>query len=111
VFGGRLAAASMFPPVGEGDVLDVYVRASEVEALLADWGAIANRVDPNVFVHVVDDEVWPFATAQSLVSQWVAWLDLADRDDRGLDVFEQWLATTGVMTPHDSDSSQAVGSR
>jgi excisionase family DNA binding protein len=91
VFGGRAAAADICSAVGDSTTFDLYVSRFAEDAVLQRLGAFPNRVDPNVFMHVVNDDVWPYAAGEPFTSEWVAWLDLADRDDRGLAVFEQFL--------------------
>jgi excisionase family DNA binding protein len=82
VLGGRDAAAAAGAPVDAGVVHDVYVRRSEAAALLARAGAERTLEGANVHVHVVDDEAWPFEEDCRTAGPWVAWLDLADREDR-----------------------------
>jgi excisionase family DNA binding protein len=85
VVGGRDAAAAAGAPVDTDGVHDVYVRRSEVAELLARAGAERTLEGANVHVHVVDDEVWLFEDGCRTTGPWVAWLDLADREDRAAD--------------------------
>jgi len=85
VLGGLDAAAAAGAPVDVETVHDVYLRASQAPGLLEAVGARPTVDGANVYVHVVDDEVWPFAEGHRTAGPWVAWLDLADREDRAAD--------------------------
>lgn len=80
VLGGRDAVGETVP-VDRVDV-DLYVRSDLTEGLLDSVTARRTSANANVFVHVVDDEAWPFSPGQRHVDPWVAWLDLEDRQDR-----------------------------
>jgi len=85
VLGGLDAAAAAGAPVDVETVHDVYLRASQASEVLEDVGARPTPDGANVHVHVVDDEAWPFAEGRRTADPWVAWLDLADREDRAAD--------------------------
>lgn len=86
VMGGRDAAAHFSPVDADGGVIDVYVRRSDVEGVVAAFAADADVVEgENVRAHVVDDDVWPFSAQDRVAGPWVAWLDLADVLDRAAD--------------------------
>ncbi|HEY4408713.1 MAG TPA: helix-turn-helix domain-containing protein [Acidimicrobiia bacterium] len=82
VLGGREAALAAGAAVDPGD-FDVYVKDSDAAGVLDSYGAVPAVVNPNVFFHVVSNEVWPFPTKQRIADPWVGWLDLEDRQDRG----------------------------
>lgn len=83
--GGRDAAAAAGAPVDAGVVHDLYVRRSDATELLTRVGGERTVDGANVHMHVVDDEAWPFEKGCRTAGPWVAWLDLADREDRAAD--------------------------
>lgn len=85
VLGGRDAAAHAGAPVDVDGERDLYVQASDVKSLIEMLRAKPTIDGANVTLHIVDDEAWSFAPGQRYVDPWVAWLDLADRDDRAAD--------------------------
>ena len=85
VLGGRYAAAAAGAPVDVGDMHDIYLRRSEARELLERAGGTPAPDGANLYLHVVDDGAWPFQDGCQSASPWVAWLDLADRDDRAAD--------------------------
>lgn len=66
--------------------LDLYVRRSRVDQVRSHYRIIDDGDALNVHLHVVDDDAWPFSPGPRRASQWVGWLDLADRRDRNADV-------------------------
>jgi hypothetical protein len=85
VIGGRRAAGHLGVPVDEGNAVDAYVRASDEHDLLRELAAREVAEGANIHLHVVDDAAWPFPRDQRHVGGWVAWLDLADGQDRAAD--------------------------
>jgi excisionase family DNA binding protein len=85
VLSGRRAAAAANAPLDDNDEVDIYVMESEAHDLMAGMAALESE-DANVHLHVVADEVWPFSPGDQYTDPWVAWLDLADRQDRAADV-------------------------
>jgi hypothetical protein len=85
VMGGRSAAGHLGVPVDEGSVVDAYVRASDEQDLLRELAAREVVDEANLHLHIVDDSAWPFSEDQRYVEGWVAWLDLADGQDRAAD--------------------------
>jgi excisionase family DNA binding protein len=85
VIGGRSAAGHLGVPVDEGSAVDAYVRASDEHDLLRELAAREVVEGANLHLHVVDDAAWPFRDEQRHVEGWVAWLDLADSQDRAAD--------------------------
>jgi excisionase family DNA binding protein len=85
VVGGRDAALEIGTPIDLLEVIDVYVRAGDLEGFLHDHAAAEVIEDSNVHVHVVDDAHWPFEHDQRMTDEWTAWLDLADARDRAAD--------------------------
>jgi excisionase family DNA binding protein len=85
VLGGRRAAIGADVPVDETNELDIYVVESDASGLIDQVGAIESD-DANVHLHIVPDEAWPFSPTDRVADPWVAWLDLADRQDRAADV-------------------------
>jgi excisionase family DNA binding protein len=83
VFGGREAADDAGLPVGLlNDDLEVYLTDADFDALVAEHVVKFGAARPNLHLHVVADDAWPFLAHQRFVSLLVAWLDLADRGDR-----------------------------
>jgi hypothetical protein len=76
------------------DAAEVYVRAGDV-ADLADSYALDGDADrPNVILHVVDDNAWPFDDDEQIASWAVVAVDLLDADDErsrraGLELIER----------------------
>lgn len=63
------------------DAAEVYVRAGDL-AELADSYALDGSADrPNVILHVVDDEAWPFDDDEQVAPWPVVAIDLLDADD------------------------------
>jgi hypothetical protein len=85
VIGGRDAARHLGVPVDQGSVVDAYVRASDENKLLLELAARKVVEGANLHLHVVDDAAWSFPEDQRHVVEWVAWLDLADGQDRAAD--------------------------
>ena len=82
VLGGREAALEAGAAVDLGDP-DIYVKESDAAGVFDVYGATLAVVNPNLFFHVVSDEVWPFPPGQRIADPFVGWLDLEDRQDRG----------------------------
>lgn len=85
VVGGRLAASDVGAPVESSDSLDVYIREEERFSFEKDYAVHPTFVGANLFLHVVGSEAWPFEQNCRFVDGFVAWLDLADRQDRAAD--------------------------
>jgi len=85
VLGGRPAAARLGVPLDEGNAVDAYVQASDEQDLRQELAAREVVENANLHLHVVDDAAWPFRQDQRHVEGWVAWLDLADSQDRAAD--------------------------
>lgn len=85
VIGGRFAAGHLGVPVDGGNSVDAYVRASDEHDLLRELAARKVVEGANLHLHVVDNAAWPFSEDQRYVEGWVAWLDLADGQDRAAD--------------------------
>jgi excisionase family DNA binding protein len=85
VLGGRSAASDAGAPVELSDSIDVYIREDERPRFVKDFAARPTFVGANLFLHVVENEVWPFESDCHFVDGFVAWLDLADREDRAAD--------------------------
>ena len=84
--GGRDAAIAAGAPLDDDGVHDVYLPASTVTGWVDRFRARPERSGPNVWLHVVPDEALPALGADRYLGLFVAWLDLADRLDRGADV-------------------------
>ena len=97
VLGGRSAAEQLGVPVGERDAVDVYVRQSDELDLLSSISANPEYEAPNIHLHVVEDAAWPFVADQRHVEGWVAWLDLADGQDRSADALLDRLAGGRIL--------------
>ena len=83
VLGGRVAADHAGLPAGTSDDdLDVYLRASDLDELTNSHVVRFDATTPNLHLHIVAADAWPFTTDEHVVPLLVAWLDLADRGDR-----------------------------
>jgi hypothetical protein len=82
VLGGRDAADAAGLPVGISDILDLYLRADELDELMATHVIRFDAANANLHLHIVPADAWPFDREQQLTSLQTAWLDLADRGDR-----------------------------
>jgi excisionase family DNA binding protein len=92
VLGGRDAADAAGLPVGLSDEdLDVYLRAAHLEELANTHVVRFEVAKANLHLHVVPADAWPFTVDQRYTSLLVAWLDLADRGDRGERVVREQL--------------------
>ncbi len=58
-----------------------YVRASDLESLERRFALDDQSDRPNIVLHVVDDEVWPFEPGQVVASRSVVAVDLMDAGD------------------------------
>jgi excisionase family DNA binding protein len=89
VAGGESAARRHgFAPHGAKRSCDGYVRQSRLDALMNQFVlAPAIGEDINVWLRVVDDDVWPFAHDSSMVGPLTAAIDMAGEpiDDRSVD--------------------------
>ncbi len=85
VLGGRAAASDAGAPVELSDSIDVYIREDERSRFVKDYAVRPTFVRANLFLHVVENEAWPFESDCHFVDGFVAWLDLADREDRAAD--------------------------
>jgi excisionase family DNA binding protein len=83
--GGRDAAIHAGAPLDDG-VHDVYLPASVAPGWSERFRARPDRSQPNVWLHVVPDVAWTAVPEARHLGLFVAWLDLADRFDRGADV-------------------------
>lgn len=90
--GGRDAAIDAGAPIDQDGVHDVYLPASAAPGWLDRWRARPERAQPNVWLHVVPDDAWAEVPECRYLGLVVAWLDLADRLDRGADVVLDRLA-------------------
>jgi excisionase family DNA binding protein len=90
VSGGADAAIAANAPLDDPDVHDVYVRSSAFEAVLQRSAAVSDERG-NVIFHVVADDAWPFGPGESHAGLWVAWLDLADRQQRDAQLVQDRL--------------------
>ena len=65
------------------DSAEVYVRAGDAAAIVENYALDDNADRPNLILHVVDDEAWPFDGRQQVASWPVVAVDLLDAyDDR-----------------------------
>lgn len=85
VLGGRSAASDAGAPVESSESVDVYIRGDQCARFVKDYAARPTFVRANLFLHVVENEAWPFELDCHFVDGFVAWLDLADREDRAAD--------------------------
>ena len=81
VRGGVSAAHEYHADLIVQDAAEVYVRAGDVVNLVDSY-ALDEDVDrPNVILHVVDDEAWPFDNSRQVASWPVVAVDLLDAND------------------------------
>ena len=81
VSGGISAAAEHGADLVALDGFEGYIRASDLNKLVARF-ALDGRADrPNVVLRVVDDAVWPFQKGQKVAGRSVVAIDLLDSDD------------------------------
>ena len=90
VLGGADAAIAAGAPLDAPEVRDLYVRLADMDRLRGGAGA-RDDSEGNVVLHAVPDHAWPFAPGEKRASLWVAWLDLADRLERGADLVSDRL--------------------
>ena len=84
--GGRDAAIDAGAPLDPDGVHDVYLPARLAQRWRTLLRARLERDQPNVWLHVVPDDAWVEVPPHRHLWLVVAWLDLADRLDRGADV-------------------------
>lgn len=82
VVGGRDAAEEAGVSVGTTDEVHAYVTSSDADRIIAGTAARLEPERPDLHLHVVTDDAWPFAPRQRFTSPWIAWLDLEDERDR-----------------------------
>lgn len=90
VLGGADAAIAAGAPLDAPEVRDLYVRLADMDRLSGGAGA-RDDIEGNVVFHAVPDHAWPFAPREKRAGLWVAWLDLADRLERGADLVSDRL--------------------
>jgi excisionase family DNA binding protein len=86
VLGGRDAADVAGLPVGGESFVDVYVAQESAATFIESLGARPADSDPNLFLHVVPTAQFDELHRAGPLPLIVAWLDLADRDDRAADL-------------------------
>ncbi len=84
--GGRDAAIEAGAPLDPDGVHDVYLPARRAGGWSKRLRARPEREQPNVWLHVVPDDAWDDVPQGRHLGLFVAWLDLADRLDRGADL-------------------------
>jgi excisionase family DNA binding protein len=82
IHGGRAAAADAGLPVGEGETIDLYLQPQDINVILDEHIVRFDSNKPNLYLHIVNPDSWPFTPEQRFTPLLVAWLDLADRGDR-----------------------------
>ncbi|MSV90214.1 MAG: helix-turn-helix domain-containing protein [Actinobacteria bacterium] len=81
VLGGISAAGHCGADVIAAGVVDAYVKASMVDALIDRYALDERAERPNVIVRVVDDEFWSFAANERFAPWPVVAADLLESDD------------------------------
>lgn len=81
VRGGISAAAEHEADLVARDGFEGYVRAGDLDKLVAKFGLDGNAGRPNVVLRVVDDAVWPFRPGQVAAGRAVVAVDLLESDD------------------------------
>jgi|ERR1700722_3817343 len=92
VLGGRFAAIECGAPFDSRDSVDMYIKGIDHSSFSNDYAIRPSSVRPNLFLHVVEGDAWPFESNQHFTDRLTAWLDLADRDDRTADTFLDQIA-------------------
>lgn len=64
------------------DMAIIYVPAGAYESVLEDTNAVVDREQPNLLIHVVEEQWWPFEDARRGAPVWNVVAEL-DRFDRG----------------------------
>jgi hypothetical protein len=64
-----------------GDLMEVYVPARSLDAIVDRYALDADAERPNLLLRVVDDSVWPFAAGVKVAPRPVVAVDLLDSDD------------------------------
>ena len=95
VQGGVSAAHEHHADLIVQDSAEVYVRAGDAAAIVENYALDDNADRPNLILHVVDDEAWPFDGRQQVASWPVVAVDLLDSDDErsrraGLELIERY---------------------
>jgi excisionase family DNA binding protein len=81
VRGGVSAAAEYGAGVIGGELVEVYVAASRVAALVEKYALDGSAERPNLLLRVVGDAVWPFAAGVHVAPRPIVAVDLMDADD------------------------------
>lgn len=81
VRGGISAAAERGADLVAVDGFEGYLRAGELDKLVAKFGLDDKAGRPNVVLRVVDDAVWPFRPGQVAAGRAVVAVDLLESDD------------------------------
>ena len=81
VRGGVSAAGELGVGVVSVDGFEGYVRAGDLDSLVARFGLDGGAVRPNVVLRVVDDDVWPFQAGQRCAGRSVVAVDMFESDD------------------------------
>lgn len=84
--GGRDAAIEAGAPLDPDGIHDVYLRASAGAAWMEQLRVQPEHEQPNVWLHRVPDDACSTVGPGRHLGLFVAWLDLADRLDRGADL-------------------------
>lgn len=92
LIGGRAAADAAGVPAGaDPTFVEIYVPTSttSLSSSQVEWNASTT----NLIVRFVGDDLWPLPVEDRFTRLLIAWLDLADRGDRGADMVLTGLAT------------------
>jgi len=92
VLSGRDAADQLDMPAGATvGQIQMYLMWSKYNDLIARRQVQVPTVRANLFMHVVNDDQWPFASRQRYTDAIVTWLDLADSGDRAENLVCEYL--------------------
>ncbi len=92
VLSGRDAADELNIPAGATPgQIQIYLMSSQYNDLIARREVQVPAVRANLYMHVVNDDQWPFAAHQRYTDAIVTWLDLADSGDRAESLVRDYL--------------------
>lgn len=81
VRGGVSAAVEHGADLLVGEGFEGYVRVSDLDELVAQFGLDSQAARSNVLLRIVDDPAWPFLPGQRVAGRAVVGVDLFESDD------------------------------
>ncbi len=64
-----------------GESVEGYVRASDIDQLVEQFGLDGQAARPNVLLRLVDNDVWPFGSVERYAARSVVGVDLLESDE------------------------------